>query len=505
MGVMASTSGHQPRSWLAPLTIAILLAGCASPVPTASSALTTTPPPSATPTLAPTPLAPATPVAVVSTPVPSPAANPSASPTPAPTQTPPSALEIYVVVAGDTLSALARRYDVSLAALIAANPQTEDPNLIHPGDRIEIPRPPTSSGTLELTRSTTLTADHFGNILIVTDGITLDCAGHAVRGPGLDSAQGGILIVGVRGVTVRRCVIEDFAQNGLWAARSSDLVIDQNTARGNLGNGFVLERTTDSRLSANRASGNGDPTQPPAPGIGFWIQEGSDRNVLEGNVSVGNRLVGIAVEGVAVRLVRNTVSDNATDGISLLRSAGSVITSNTSTHNGANGFLFRNSPDLRIEDNTERDSVLVGFSVDQSRGATLLSNSASGSSSGFLLTASSGATLTGNTAVGNIRWQGFSLGSGAEANVLTDNTAIGNGIGFILWGTKDGTANGNTLTGNRADRNAMYGFEVANGASSNTIQSSTARANGDLDAFQQGDAGSGNRWVSNDFGTTSGF
>jgi hypothetical protein len=89
---MTSTSGRRPRFRLAPLTIAVLLAGCAGPIPTASPALTGTPLPAATPTLAPTPMAPATPVAVVATPTPLPTETPTPVPTevvpPVPTEKP---------------------------------------------------------------------------------------------------------------------------------------------------------------------------------------------------------------------------------------------------------------------------------------------------------------------------------------------------------------------------------------------------------------------------------
>lgn len=66
-------------------------------------------------------------------------ACPTASPTPAPT--PPPAAKTYIVVAGDTLWAIARMYRVSLPKLIAANPQITNPNLIYPGDRVAIPQP----------------------------------------------------------------------------------------------------------------------------------------------------------------------------------------------------------------------------------------------------------------------------------------------------------------------------------------------------------------------------
>jgi hypothetical protein len=77
---MRSTSGDRPSSWLVPLTIAVALAGCASPVPTAGQALAATPSPTASPALAPTSVALATPVAAVATPTPIPTETPAAAP-----------------------------------------------------------------------------------------------------------------------------------------------------------------------------------------------------------------------------------------------------------------------------------------------------------------------------------------------------------------------------------------------------------------------------------------
>lgn len=46
---------------------------------------------------------------------------------------------VYIVQPGDTLFLIARRYNISLQSLIAANPQIPDPNLIFPGQAICIP------------------------------------------------------------------------------------------------------------------------------------------------------------------------------------------------------------------------------------------------------------------------------------------------------------------------------------------------------------------------------
>ena len=45
------------------------------------------------------------------------------------------------VQAGESLSGIAQKEDVSLSALEAANPQIKDPNLITPGEKINVPAP----------------------------------------------------------------------------------------------------------------------------------------------------------------------------------------------------------------------------------------------------------------------------------------------------------------------------------------------------------------------------
>lgn len=45
----------------------------------------------------------------------------------------------YTVKKGDTLWGIAKKYGVTLLALIQANPQIKNPNLIYPGDEVSIP------------------------------------------------------------------------------------------------------------------------------------------------------------------------------------------------------------------------------------------------------------------------------------------------------------------------------------------------------------------------------
>ncbi|MGE5583213.1 MAG: LysM peptidoglycan-binding domain-containing protein [Bacillota bacterium] len=62
-------------------------------------------------------------------------------PVSAPTVTCPNG-QVYRVVRGDTMYEIAKRFRITLEALIAANPQVKDPNLIFPGQELCIPLPP---------------------------------------------------------------------------------------------------------------------------------------------------------------------------------------------------------------------------------------------------------------------------------------------------------------------------------------------------------------------------
>ncbi len=105
----------------------LLAGGGAAPTASPSIAL-----PSAGPSQAPTSVIPTT----------SPA--PTATSTPAvvtPAPTPTASPQLYRIRSGDTLAKIARRFDVTVADILAANPQISDPNHIEVGQRIVIPPP----------------------------------------------------------------------------------------------------------------------------------------------------------------------------------------------------------------------------------------------------------------------------------------------------------------------------------------------------------------------------
>ena len=75
------------------------------------------------------------------TPTPFPGRDDTVTPTPPPTPTPtPTPTGIYTIKSGDTLSGIASAQGTTVSALMAANPQITDPNLIYAGNNINIPQ-----------------------------------------------------------------------------------------------------------------------------------------------------------------------------------------------------------------------------------------------------------------------------------------------------------------------------------------------------------------------------
>ena len=88
---------------------------------------------------------------------PSPSATPRVTASPSPTAVPEPTPQVYVIKEGDTLSKIAKRNDITLDELLAANKETiKDPDKISVGDEIIIPVPvpeDVSGGSEEIDRA----------------------------------------------------------------------------------------------------------------------------------------------------------------------------------------------------------------------------------------------------------------------------------------------------------------------------------------------------------------
>lgn len=102
-------------------------------------------------------------------PTPTPAPTPTPSPAPAPAPVPKPAYQVYVVQSGDSLSTIADKFGISLQAIETANPQIPDFNLIFPGEHVNVPTwnppaPPITVRTYQVQPGDSLSAiaDKFG-------------------------------------------------------------------------------------------------------------------------------------------------------------------------------------------------------------------------------------------------------------------------------------------------------------------------------------------------------
>lgn len=252
-----------------------------------------------------------------------------------------------------------------------------------------------------LAKSTTLAANCSGAITIVKSGITLDCAGFLVAGAG--SGNGITLGPGIHGVTVRNCVLTNFAI------------------------GFYLNGAFGNTLQGNVALGPGQNVS--AFTSGFYL-DGANGNNLQGNVAAGENTSFVFVSSNANNVTENTANTDLTSGFYLQASQSNVLADNTAVGSGVLGFLL---------------------SVDSANN-TLLGNAAMGRRGGFTVFASPGNALTDNRAT--LGDTGFDVDF-TSFNVLTGNTADNNtGDGFLL----SDSAVQNTLIGNAADDNGGYGY-----------------------------------------------
>lgn len=240
--------------------------------------------------------------------------------------------------------------------------------VVDPG-AYELPTPP-----LVITASTVLTRDRLGPLVIAANGITLDCAGHAVLGTG----GIGILLDSRSGVTVRNCRVSGF-DTGFYLERAHGnrlvenvatrmycdafLAISstRNTFTRNVGDnngcsGFGLFDSPDNSFRVNRVDGNFYD--------GFYLER-SSRNQLQGNLARSNGFTGVSIydESTDNLIVANEFVGNGARGVHLSGSHGNKIVRNRSSENGIDGFGLDGSSRNDFEANDAYDNGEYGFRV----------------------------------------------------------------------------------------------------------------------------------------------
>jgi parallel beta-helix repeat protein len=380
-----------------------------------------------------------------------------------------------------------------------------------------------ASGTLWLTKSLTLKADHNGNIMIQADNVTLDCAGHTVYGPG-DGAYSGGIDIHASNVTVKRCTVSGFVNNGLFGG-GAGLRVEQNvfvkntnhgahvtgtlgglvannTSRSNGALGIVVTESSNMILSGNTAKGQ--------LWGGFGLMSGTTATTVVGNTASGNG-VGFIVDGVSGNTIRDNASIANQQGFLLTRSNGSRVEGNTASGNQL-GFLVEDSVDAALSQNTANNNG-VGFVVSGSSQTALDENHSNSNTEGFVVEgASEGTLLSSNIAAANTN-TGYFIRGNATGTFLTDNSSQANYWGYWISEASDSTlahnsavnnraigftwydSHGWVVQGNKAWNNTSCGFSLFAGSSGNAFNANTARGNG-AEGFNV-DASNSNEFMTN--------
>ncbi|HEV2758126.1 MAG TPA: right-handed parallel beta-helix repeat-containing protein [Acidimicrobiales bacterium] len=199
-------------------------------------------------------------------------------------------------------------------------------------------------------------------IVVGADNITLDLNGHTVAGTSASGDQGGVVLVGRTGVTVRNGTVRNFDVGVVIEGGSNNTVEGINafdnisfsgtTNRG--GDGIAILSSRDNSILRNNTVNNG-----PFSGIGIYsdidsahprstggVSSGNvvDGNVVQGNIQgrtpnnvVNNDNIGIRLEPGNTRnfILNNRVTGNGLDGITLfVRNTFTVVRANIVTENG---------------------------------------------------------------------------------------------------------------------------------------------------------------------------
>jgi parallel beta-helix repeat protein len=270
-----------------------------------------------------------------------------------------------------------------------------------------------STGTLTITANTTLTSDHVGNIVIVADNVTLNCARHLVSGDG-----GGVGIdVLANGVSVANCRVQAF-DTGIQTTSDATHILTNDVAHN--GEGIRLSGATNATVSRNTASQNE-----------FWgiiAAEGTSGAAITTNSANHNGLIGIALNTATGNHVSdNSATQNGDTGLDSLLSSGNQILNNAAMHNGNTGFGFESAS----------GNTVIGNSA--------TNNGTPGNGCGFCFNDSSNNSVSQNQAFRN-GGVGFFAFFGSQFNVFSRNHGCRN---FFVDALDISTGAGNAWIDNR--------------------------------------------------------
>lgn len=313
----------------------------------------------------------------------------------------------------------------------------------------------------------TLTGDHTGSILILADGVSLDCDGYGVLGGSPTPLQHGVRI-DANDVTVRNCHIGGFGYSGVFTHDTVGLILEGNTVHHNGSNGFGLYRAIGIAAVDNDAYGNGE--------SGFKIRSTID-STFTGNEAWLNGFAGFFVLGDEAigpssgNLFEGNTARQNDVGVSVLGSSGNTFHGNEVHHN-TEGFSIWQSSDNTVEVNSIQHNVSIGIALGEGIANQIVGNAVHHNETGINVWRADHNLFRGNISSQN-SGSGISIGAShnnlIEGNVASRNVSEDFAVGIGLWVG----SSGNIIEGNVANQNSHEGIHVGVSSNSRVVDNST--------------------------------
>ena len=409
--------------------------------------------------------------------------------------------------------------------------------------------------TTSVTLSNDLNCNNKNGLIIGASNITVNLGGHTITGSSTTNSTSneyvGILIKGVRNVTVQNGTVQNF-DAGVAIVKGSKNTLTKLVVRDNInhssltgainrcnyGDGITVTGSDQNLITGNRAYHNG-------PFSGIAIVGNSDNNIVSGNrvydQTVRNQLpddgdprtppvngpcgpfqatptgagrlnqdIGIRVEGPGAdnnQVLANQVTDNLLDGITI------------------HGYVCGVAPFLPAPGKPNTGNLIQGNNVrrngfaDVARGE--LQDGIAILSQGPLGTVTCGSndnSIIGNTSIGNARHGIYVTRTGDNSipsnNTVSQNTVNNNGSTILRDGALVPVGDGIALQGPNMvcplgaprdpdTRACLVPLEPRNGANENTLVSNKGMGNVEHDGHDANPECDNNFWKQNIFGTVN--
>lgn len=256
-----------------------------------------------------------------------------------------------------------------------------------------------TTGIMTITQTTTLTANHTGQIRFGASNITLDCAGYEVRFSPRQSSggcgTGGTMTCGIRslnrtGITIRNCDVVGAYDYGIWIQGTSTTSHVRDSSVTDAGVGVRVDSASDLQFFNSAAVSNG---------AGFEIRDSSDIlfTSTDAVYSTGDGFD--TNDSTNVRIQYAFVFANGVNGIEFDDSPGAGVLNSEVQNNGQHGVSLDNSSAVYISANLIQGSIQNGLRLQNCDSGTIRYNQVdnNGACNANQDAASSGNTWTGNT------------------------------------------------------------------------------------------------------------